>query len=336
MNILLTSVGRRTYLVDYFKNALKGQGKVFAVNSVYTYTMSQADYAEICPMIYDESYIGYLVNFCKKHNVKAIVSLFDIDLLILAKNKAKFFENGVQVIVSDESVIEKSNDKWKTYEYLIQNNLPAPKTFVSLEKAKAALTKNEIHFPVVVKPRFGMGSIGIHFADDFEELDFFYKKIYKEIFSSYLKYESNAEKDHCIIIQEKISGKEFGLEVFNDLNGNLATYAAKEKIAMRAGETDIAKSIARDPFKEIAEKLSSSLRHIGNLDVDILQNQNGDFFVLELNARFGGQYPFSHLAGVNFPAQIVAWLNGKGNNEEFLNYSVGKMICKDLTPVVIE
>lgn len=39
MNILLTSAGRRTYLVEYFKKALGGQGKVYASNSIDTYTL---------------------------------------------------------------------------------------------------------------------------------------------------------------------------------------------------------------------------------------------------------------------------------------------------------
>ncbi len=39
MNILLTSAGRRTYMVNYFKDVLNGKGKVFASNSIYTYTL---------------------------------------------------------------------------------------------------------------------------------------------------------------------------------------------------------------------------------------------------------------------------------------------------------
>ena len=49
MNILLTSVGRRTYLIEYFKEAMKCVGKVFASNSEYTYTLSHADEYVITP-----------------------------------------------------------------------------------------------------------------------------------------------------------------------------------------------------------------------------------------------------------------------------------------------
>ena len=40
-------------------------------------------------------------------------------------------------------------------------------------------------------------------------------------------------------------------------------------------------------------------------------------YILEMNARFGGGYPFSHMAGVNLPKAIIHWLN----DEELLkNY----------------
>ena len=50
MNILLTSVGRRTYLVEYFKNELKSyQGAVHASNSVMTFSLKKADKFVITP-----------------------------------------------------------------------------------------------------------------------------------------------------------------------------------------------------------------------------------------------------------------------------------------------
>ena len=109
---------------------------------------------------------------------------------------------------------------------------------------------------------------------------------------------------------------------------------AIRKHAMRAGETDIAETVDDTPFQPIIQTLSQSLAHIGNLDVDILV-QNGTKYVLEMNARFGGQYPFAHLAGVNYPEQIIKWINNEDSEEGISKYRAGIRMCKDLNPVII-
>ena len=335
MNILLTSVGRRTYLIDYFKEAMLNIGKVFASNSEYTYSLTHADEYVLTPIIYDEKYIDFLIQFCKTNNITAIISLFDIDLYVLSVNKKKFQENGIIVVVSDEHAIEICNDKWKTYKFLQENKINCPKTYKNLNELKNAINTNVINYPIVIKPRWGMGSIGIFIAEYEEELDLFTKKIRKQIFNSYLKYESSQDVEECVLFQEKIDGIEYGLDVFNDFNGKLVSLVAKQKIAMRAGETDVAKTVPIDKYKEIAKKLSKGLKHIGDLDVDIFETSDNRIMVLELNCRFGGQYPFSHLAGVNYPKQIVKWLFGEETDPSLLNAKINVLSCKDLVPVVL-
>lgn len=333
MNILLTSVGRRTYMVDYFKSALKGIGKVYASNSVMTYSMEKADGWFVSPMIYDESYIDGLINFCHTNNISAIISLFDIDLPILAKHHTLFNEKGIRLIVSSERVTQICNDKWETFQFLKKMSLLQPKTYISIEIAINEIHNKYLSFPLILKPRWGMGSIGIYEVEDLEELTIFYKKLKKKIFETYLKYESNADIEHCILIQEKIHGQEFGLDVFNDLTGSLATVVAKRKIAMRAGETDIAEIVENSIFFDIAETISKNLRHIANLDIDVFLLPNNDISVLEMNCRFGGQYPFSHLAGVDFPKQIIKWLLNEDTDKNLITPTIGVISCKDLVPV---
>lgn len=335
MNILLTSVGRRTYLIEYFKEAMKCVGKVFASNSEYTYSLSHADEYVITPIIYDEKYIYFLIQYCKEKKITAIISLFDIDLYVLSKNKKRFAENGIFVVVSEENAIDICNDKWKTYEFLQVNKINCPKTYKNLLDLKKSIAENKINYPIVIKPRWGMGSIGIFIAEDEEELDLFTKKIRKQIFNSYLKYESSQNIEECILFQEKIDGIEYGLDVFNDFSSNLVSVVAKQKVAMRAGETDVAKTVDTAEYEYIAEKLSKGLKHIGDLDVDIFKTSDNRIFVLELNCRFGGQYPFSHLAGVNYPKQIVKWLLGEDTDCSLLNAKIGVLSCKDLFPVVL-
>ena len=333
MNILLTSVGRRTYLIDYFKEVVGKTGKVHASNSIYTYSLSHADCYVLTPQIYNSGYIDFLIEYCKAHNIKAILSLFDIDLPVLSANKGRFAEIGVTVIVSDNEAVKICNDKWLTYKFLCDNNIKTPKTYHTLQEAKKAISKGDIVYPVIMKPRWGMGSIGIYRVENEEELDILYLKLQREIFRTYLRFESHEAENECIIIQEMVTGEEYGLDVLNDLSSKYVTTVAKKKIAMRAGETDVAEIVSPEAFLTIGKKLSESLKHIANLDVDCFLDDNNNIYVLELNCRFGGQYPFSHLAGVDFPKQIVEWLEGKPSNSKFYTPTIGTISCKDLVPV---
>ena len=122
LNILLTSVGRRSYLVKYFKEALNGLGMVHVANSSEMSPAFQiADKYVVTPLIYDEGYIPFLMEYCEENKIHAIISLFDVDLLVLAKNKEEFLEKGVTVIVSDYSAVKVCNDKWRTYCFLEEN-----------------------------------------------------------------------------------------------------------------------------------------------------------------------------------------------------------------------
>lgn len=231
MNILLTSAGRRTYLVKYFQEALSGNGLVHAGNSVYSAALQAADKAVITPLIYDSSYIDFLIKYCKKNNITAILSFFDVDLPILAKSKDRFKEAGISAVVSDYGVIHICNDKWETYNFLIDNRLDTPTSFINLHNVKIALTKQAINFPLIIKPRWGMGSIGLYEAENLMELDIFYSRCKKEIFKSYLSYESNEDPENCIIIQEKKTGEEFCMEVINNLDGKyINTFVKRKKI----------------------------------------------------------------------------------------------------------
>lgn len=334
MNILLTSVGRRTYMVEYFKQALQKKGLVHAANSLYTYALTRADKYIVTPQIYDDGYILFLLDYCRREKISAIISLFDIDLPILAKNIELFAQNNINILVSDHNVTQICNDKWKTYQFLTEIGLPQPNTYISLKELKDSINTGKVRFPIVLKPRWGMGSIGICKVYNEEELNVYYRSLKRDIFCTYLKYESSADMESCIIAQQFLSGQEYGVEIINDLECNYVTTFAKKKLAMRAGETDIAEIVDSSEFVKIAEVISKSLRHKAVLDVDCFKNDKGEIMVLEMNCRFGGQYPFSHNAGANVPLQIIKWLDGEPSDRNLLSPKVGVRSCKDIVPVV--
>lgn len=312
MNILLTSVGRRGYLVDYFKDTVRPNGQVIAANSeALTSGMIAADKAYTVPRVDSAEYIPKILEICMIEDIRLVVSLFDIDLPYLAKARELFVEAGIHLVISDPWVIDVTNDKWKTAQFLKEHKISTPQTFLSIDNVISGLKNNLIDFPLIIKPRWGMGSMSIFRADDADELAFFYSYARKQIEKSYLNILSSEEIDNSVVIQEFIEGSEYGLDVFNDLEGNYLQTIAKKKIAMRSGETDMAKIITDQRLTTLGGVLAALFNHRGNIDVDVLENQAGDLFILEVNARFGGGYPFSHLAGANYPALLVAMAEGK-------------------------
>jgi len=279
------------------------------------------------PAVYADDYISRTLDICKRYSIDALISLNDLELPILAEQKARFDELGVKVIVSDPRVIDICFDKYKTAQWVEGLGLNAPKTYVTLEDAKKALANREIAFPLFLKPRWGSGSIGLETVEDMEELNDVYQLLFKKIKKTILATASVGEE--YIMIQEKLTGNEYGLDVMNDLDGNFIEVSVKQKLAMRAGETDKAVTVDLPEVREFGAIIGRNLGHVGNLDVDIMQRANGDYCVLELNPRFGGGFPFSYEAGVNLPKAILMWLRGEKVPVEILQPENGRMFAKN-------
>lgn len=328
MNILFTCAGRRTYLLKYFKENLSEGDKVVATDMQLSAPALQvADVKLQVPAVYDPKYIDITLQICKEQKIDALLSLNDLELPLLAENKARFEAEGVKVIVSDPKVIDIAFDKYKTAQWVESLGLKSPQTFVRLEDAKRALQTGELVFPLFMKPRWGSGSIGLKTIADMEELDTYYNLLMKKIKKTILATASVG--DEYIMIQEKLTGNEFGLDVMNDLEGNHVAVSVKQKLAMRAGETDKAVTLDLPEVREIGRKIGEALKHIGNLDVDVMQNAKGEYCVLELNPRFGGGFPFSYEAGVNLPKAIIEWIKGNEVDAAMLQPAYGRMFSKN-------
>lgn len=328
-NILFTCVGKRNYLLRYFKDALKGKGKVIAVdNQKYAAAFADADVFLQVPNINDENYITVLKNIIAEYNIVALISLNDLELPILSEHKTFLEKNGVKVLVSNSEVIDVTFDKWKTHQFIKSLGLNSPKTYLDFDKALSDIKENILSFPIVLKPRFGSGSVGVEICEDLEELELSYKLQKKRIKRSDLYTKGNNDIKYDILIQEKLNGKEYGFDLVNNFKGDYFGSFLREKIAMRYGETDKAKSAINERFNSLAIKVANNLKHIGCMDGDAFL-VGEDWFFLELNARFGGGYPFSHEAGANIAAVYIDWIIGNNTHlNRHINHKEGLVFSK--------
>lgn len=328
MTVLFTCAGRRNYLIRYFKQIIGDDGKTIAIDSDATApALAEADMAMIVPPLNDVDYLKTLLSIIKDNQVDLVVPLNDIELPMMAANKEKLKAYGANVIVSHPNLIDLCADKWKTYNFFEGLKITTPRSFIRIDDVLVGLADKSIDFPIILKPRWGFGSLGIQEVETEEELRLAHQLIMLRADRTLMSGIAGATFENHIIFQEKITGDEYGMDIVNDFHGNFYGSYARRKLNMRAGETDKAISVVDRRFFEAAEKIGNATQHIGIMDCDFFL-KDGEICFLEMNPRFGGGYPFSHTAGVNVPAMYMAWLNGETDISKHENYEHGRIFSK--------
>lgn len=311
MNILIASAGTRNKVVQYFKREFKDLGNVVATDaSELAPAIYDADKYYIVPKIDDPNYIDNLLDICKKENIDCILSLIDPELSLIAKNKDKFEAIGVTPLVSSYEATELAFDKYEMFKYLDKHGYKAAKTYVDKEEFYKDLEKGTISFPVFVKPVKGSASINISKVTTKEEVEL--------LFSLY----------DDLIIQEFLDGQEIGADVYIDpISNKVVSIFTKEKIKMRAGETDKARSFKDEKLFALIKKLVEEVGYTYMIDMDIFRIGN-EYYISEINPRFGGGYPHAYECGVNFPRLIINSINETENENAIGQYDENVYMMK--------
>lgn len=311
MNLLILSAGTRDKVVQYFKREIGDSGKVVATDcSNLAPAVYEADKFYLVPRITEPGYMERILDICKKEQIEGVFSLIDPELSMLAKERARFEEIGTTPIVSEYDLVETCFNKYRMYELFNTMNIPTAKCYVSKEAFYAAREKKEISYPVFVKPVCGSASMHINKVSSDEELE--------GLFHMY----------DDLMIQEYMDGTEYGADVYIDMiSGKVTSLFVKEKIKMRAGETDKSVSVKDEALFEQIVRFVEKAGFKGMIDIDIFKI--GDtYYFSEVNPRFGGGYPHAYECGVNMPRQVINNLEGKENPINIGNYKENIIMMK--------
>ena len=182
-------------------------------------------------------------------------------------------------------------------------------------------------YPLLIKPRWGVSSIGVELIENERELALAFEWGQVQLKRTMLAKMCKTAHEDGFIFQQWMQGDEYGLDVVNDLDGHHISTLARRKLVIRAGNTDRAVTVNEPRLERLGKIIGQRLGHIGNLDCDVMATEKG-LMVLDLNPRFGGGYPFSHLAGANVPAALIAWANGEQPDPAWLRSNPGVLSSK--------
>ena len=311
MNFLILAAGTRNKVVQYFKNTFDGVGRVIATDAnnlgpaIY-----DADKYYIVPPITEPGYIDIILDICKKEQISGVLSLIDPELSLLAANEDKFKAIGTTVIGSSYDLCEMALDKMQMYRWLVDHGYNCARSWMDKEKFYKAVENGEVTYPVFVKPYRGSASISISKVYDKETVDLLF-----------------AHEDD-LMIQEFLNGQEIGADVYIDLiSGEVVSVFTKKKIKMRAGETDKAVSFKDEKLFQLIEKFVKEAGYRGQIDIDIF-DINGEYYISEVNPRFGGGYPHAYESGCDHMRLILNNLKGIVNEKNIGAYEEGIYMMK--------
>lgn len=311
MNILILSAGTRNKVVQYFKKELNGKGLVIAT-----------DCNDIAPAIYDADkyyivsrmnspgYLDEILEICRKENITGVLSLIDPELSLISENKERFEAVGITVIESSYELCEMSLDKMAMFKWLTEHGYRCAKSYLDKEAFFADVDAGKIMYPVFVKPYKGSASISISKVYDRETVELLF-----------------AHEDG-LMIQEFLDGQEIGADVYIDMiSGEIVSIFTKKKIKMRAGETDKAVSFKDVKLFNLIKRFVSEAGYRAQIDIDIF-DIDGEYYISEVNPRFGGGYPHAYESGANHMKLIVNNLAGIRNECVVGEYEEGTYMMK--------
>lgn len=318
-NILILSAGTRNKVVQYFKKVLSSKGLVIATDcSNLAPAIYDADKYYIVPRMTDDGYLDVILDICKNEKITGVLSLIDPELSLLANNVDKFESVGTRVIGSSYELCERSLDKYEMHKWLVENGYKCAKSYMDKDEFFADLDNETAKFPVFVKPARGSASISISKVTDRETVDLLF-----------------AHEDG-LMIQEFLNGQEIGADVYIDMiTGEVVSIFTKKKIKMRAGETDKAVSFKDEKLFELIKEFVIRAGYRGQIDIDIF-DINGEYYISEVNPRFGGGYPHAYESGSDHMRLIVNNLEGKANKSVIGNYRENTYMMKYNELKVIE
>lgn len=315
-NILILSCGTRNKIIQYFKQALTDSlgnrtGLVVATDmSCIAPALYEADKHYIVPRMTSDGYIDIIFDICKNEKIKAVLSLIDPELSLIAKFSSDFESIGVKVIGSSFELCEMCLNKMSMYNWLTTHNYKTARSYTNIECFYNDLHNNVIDFPVFVKPIYGSASNLINKVYDIDFLELLFK------------YNDN------LMIQEFLDGQEIGADVYIDfISGDVVSIFTKKKLLMKAGETDKAISFKNERLFDLITDFVNEAGFKGQIDIDIFEI-NGQFYISEVNPRFGGGYPHAYECGCNHMSMIVNNMNKIANKCEIGNYKSDLIMMK--------
>jgi carbamoyl-phosphate synthase large subunit len=221
-------------------------------------------------------FVDGIAELCRADVLNVVISTVDVELPPLASRRTEL--SGAVLAAPSAATLAVTLDKWELAERCAPL-LRVPTTRLLNAEGVAA----DWDFPVIVKPRRGAGSRGVHLVADRSALE-------------------AHDLDEAQLIQENLPGDEYSVDVLADADGAVVAAVPRTRARVDSGVSIAGRTVHDDRLESTAAAVARAIGLVGVANVQLRYDVNGVPALLEVNPRFPGALPLTIAAGVDLPS----------------------------------
>jgi len=260
------------------------------------YTSNKPDEKIVNPILplRDEETLKFLLDLVSKGNkYDVLMPIGELSTNFVTEHESEF-RKYVRLACAPRETYIKAFNKQITFDKAIESGIPCPYTRHSKQDIEEYL--NTCRFPIIIKPRQGLGSIGFH---KFEK---------KEDFWPYMK-EKGLDPDDFVVQEFVAFEKRIGTNLFVDQKGNICTSYAVDVLRwfpIDAGSGVLIVTVDAHEVLQYAGKLLQKLDWKGFANVAFMvDKETGEPRLLEINGRIPQSVKMAFMCGCNVAEQML-------------------------------
>jgi carbamoyl-phosphate synthase large subunit len=186
-----------------------------------------------------------------------------------------------------------------------------PDDFIIHKEGELAKAAEEFGYPIVVKGKFYEAYIAQNSSE-----------AYKSFHKLYAKW------GLPIIVQKYIKGTEINIAGLGDGKGNALSIIPMRKLYITdKGKAWAGITVEDEELLTLAKDFATASSWKGGFELEIMKDEKGDLYIMEINPRFPAWIYLTAAAGQNQPAALVKLALGQ-EVKEFKDYQSGKMFIR--------
>jgi carbamoyl-phosphate synthase large subunit len=262
------------------------------------------------PTADDLSFCDQVLNLCLQIGINVVFPLVTKELLQFSKNVETFRKHNITIIVSEKKSLATAVNKCRLYEHLNENNIELPKFKVAKtynEFSEAAKFIGYPEKPFCIKPGFSNGSRGIRIIDNsIDKFDLLFNHKPDSLYIGFDELNSILKQKEFpeLLISEVLPGEEITVDTIIN-NDRIELILPRKRLKMISGISVQGEFFYDEKIIDYVKRILNSLKLSGPIGIQLKQNADGDYRILEINPRIQGTSVAAKGLGINLPGLVV-------------------------------